>query len=294
MFILAFVCMVNVCLSQDTQSHTLSVITYAESGKILEIINMDNDEASVFDVLDFYNSSEADRIVVRGYYYEQELLHTINFDTDLMTTEEEICQFENSIVEPHLGVGVESAEVYPGIIINKVSEKSAADLAGLLEGTIIISYNGIELGSFCDLINAVKGSEIGETIELVIQDGDELKTIYVTLGERGKIEVSFDACEGEAGPQFALDQNDIISDVFNVYPNPTDGKINIELQTQQLSSVFYILDGNGKIVHQRKVENLSNGTLLEYTFENESPGYYYIVLENDKGIEKEKIIYTKN
>ncbi len=94
-------------------------------------------------------------------------------------------------VHPYLGVTlgtVDAATQYyydttadSGAYVASVVAGSPAETSGLQEGDVIVSYNGDEITTASELIIDVRGSSIGDTVELgVIRNGEEI-TISVTL-----------------------------------------------------------------------------------------------------------------
>jgi S1-C subfamily serine protease len=82
-----------------------------------------------------------------------------------------------------LGDDVET-EGQAGAVITQVTEGSAAATAGIEVGDVVISFDGVPVLGWTDLIAQVRAHRPGETIEvLLIRDGEDL-TITVTLGER--------------------------------------------------------------------------------------------------------------
>jgi C-terminal processing protease CtpA/Prc len=77
-----------------------------------------------------------------------------------------------------------------GAYINRVERKSPADSAGLKKGDVIVEFDGKSIEDADDLVSAVKKSEPGKKVFVVVQRGSEKKTLYATLGKEQRKSLS--------------------------------------------------------------------------------------------------------
>ena len=71
-----------------------------------------------------------------------------------------------------------------GVLISRVTEGSPAEQAGMLEGDIIVGFDGEEIDGADTLIRAVIAREIGASVSVqILRVGTEL-TLDVIIGER--------------------------------------------------------------------------------------------------------------
>ncbi len=104
---------------------------------------------------------------------------------DLITT--------GHVVRPWLGVGLYTVDQYAvfryglavdkGALITEVADSSPAAEAGIEAGDVITEFDGEEITSADDLIQAIHSSEIGQTIEITYWRGNNKNTTYATLAE---------------------------------------------------------------------------------------------------------------
>ncbi len=72
-----------------------------------------------------------------------------------------------------------------GVVILRVEPGSPAEAAGLDAGTVILSVNGQAVNSPQELKDAIGEYDVGDTVTLTIQDGEDSSDITVTLGDSG-------------------------------------------------------------------------------------------------------------
>jgi serine protease Do len=71
-----------------------------------------------------------------------------------------------------------------GALIAELVDGSPAESAGLRTGDVIIRFQDEEINNVADLIRAIRGSEIGEEVEIVFVRGQDTKTTSAQLIER--------------------------------------------------------------------------------------------------------------
>ncbi len=97
------------------------------------------------------------------------------------------------VIRPYLGVGLTDVNqtmvwwydlsTQSGAFISHVAPGSPADGAGLQPQDVIIGFNGMEIGSAEDLIDAIHQSGIGTNAEIVYVRGDSQLTAHAILTE---------------------------------------------------------------------------------------------------------------
>jgi hypothetical protein len=95
----------------------------------------------------------------------------------------EIAKFKGAISNPRpvLGVQLAPAPNDEGILVNGVTEGSAAAEAGMAEGDVIVEINGKPVTAFQEIVEAIRGSKIGAKVTLKIKRGEEVKEVQPVL-----------------------------------------------------------------------------------------------------------------
>jgi serine protease Do len=88
-----------------------------------------------------------------------------------------------STVTPLLAAS-ENLSVDRGALIAEIVADSPAEVAGLRVGDIIIRFADKEIDNLADLIQAIRGSQIGQDVEIVFVRGKDTKTASARLTER--------------------------------------------------------------------------------------------------------------
>jgi 2-alkenal reductase len=101
---------------------------------------------------------------------------------------------DGKVVYPFFGV--ETVNVTPeiaaqanlsvdqGAYVNSVTSGGPAEDAGVQEGDVIISIDGEEITQKASFVNVLFKHKPGDTVDVVLQRGDQQETVQVTLGER--------------------------------------------------------------------------------------------------------------
>ena len=97
------------------------------------------------------------------------------------------------VVRPWLGVGTQTVNpttafwqrlsVDTGVLITNVAADSPADRAGLEDGDVVVSFNGVQVTTAYEMVSGIHAAEVGQTIEIVYWRGDQKQTTQATLVE---------------------------------------------------------------------------------------------------------------
>lgn len=113
--------------------------------------------------------------------------------------------FEFDGPRPFLGVGLERVRDQGGARIDSIEEDSAAERAGLLEGDVVVGYNGETIETPWDLTRAVLKSEPGERVDIEIERDGNRQVVRAELGEREEWVGAFGFGDGDFDFNFNFD-----------------------------------------------------------------------------------------
>lgn len=83
--------------------------------------------------------------------------------------------------QPALASTEDGGSIPVGIEVTEVEPDTPAEAAGIAEGDVIASIEGLQIRTFNDLVASLRRFAAGDTIQMVLEGGE---TIEVTLGER--------------------------------------------------------------------------------------------------------------
>jgi S1-C subfamily serine protease len=73
--------------------------------------------------------------------------------------------------------------VETGVVIVGLVEDGAANVAGLRIGEVVTKFDGVEIETVDELVDAVKESEIGRVVKVVVVSNDSsIRNVRVELG----------------------------------------------------------------------------------------------------------------
>ncbi|HBF19666.1 MAG TPA: hypothetical protein DDW81_06175, partial [Cryomorphaceae bacterium] len=102
---------------------------------------------------------------------------------------------------------------------------------------------------------------------------------------------SFPCCtaSGESSGKRALNNNTFDEQGFvkNIYPNPTTGRVNFEMEVSARAQ-FRITDISGRVVVEREVNKET--TSMEFDLNGQSRGVYIYQIITNEGVASGKII----
>ncbi len=154
-----------------------------------------------------------------------------------------------------------------GVMINEVVDDSPAAKAGLEDGDVILEFNGSVISDNGDLVKAVRGTNPGDNVKVVVFRGGKNKTIDVEIGKHEDKNVFFlsgdDDVHAPHYQHFEKDGNQVIvmTDNDDDFTWTMDNDMVMEFNTDrgfmgvhlddlngQLGEYFGVEDGKGALV----------------------------------------------
>ena len=135
--------------------------------------------------------------------------------------------------------------------------------------------NGLEQSSL-NLYQSTDGSSDWVEFQSIVNDEN-----YPYIISSGTINPAFFWALAESGP--TLNSNDFELSNINIYPNPTNSFINVNIPHSVTLENLILTDINGKVIDITKKERLSNLNKL-------SEGIYFLKINTDKGTSVQKLI----
>lgn len=223
----------------------------------------------------------------------------------------------NQTDKPRLGVTIEDDN--QGVLVIQVLDESPAQKGGILKNDVIVKFHNDDVKNTDELIKAVGQKKIGDNVNVSILRNGEKLTIATTLdktqmrlGKSGscgssnkkvikkkkiiilKDREDEDIVEESIQPRAEVNNTLELNDL-EMYPNPTDGIINVRFSTITNDPVEIIVNGaNGAIVYKEK-NDATNGSYQGAIDLSRSPDGIYIlnIIQNGKLL-SEKIVLSRD
>lgn len=170
-----------------------------------------------------------------------------------------------------------------GVYIADVTEKSAADAAGIRKGDVILNIEGVPVNSTSELLEIVGQHRPGDKIAIAVRRGNNDKTYNVTLRNRS----------GNTDPvkREAVDVENMLGATLKPIDSDLKDKLGLDygmqivalrdgkLRNAGIREGFIILKLDGKRIDSaetlsKALENKEGGVLLEGIYPNKTRAYY--------------------
>ncbi len=297
-----FLSMSTFSLAQNSINayQVLTLRVYDNNDKVLHKEVLENEEAANFDIPGFIRENkEETRITIKGNYQSDHELNIVRFDTRSLeenSERENVCEQVTSSVKPFIGIAASSMEDFNGVLIERVVAGSPASIAGLEAGQVLLNLNDTEIRSMCDLKIAVSLCEVGQLVNVSLEDNGQKITNNITIGGQIKNDVTYKVCS-EEDLSLQINSSKIQVEVadFNVYPNPTKGQTTLNFVSDSNENLrIYLMDINGSILLNKEVTDFSGRFTTSHSFETLAAGTYFFAVEQEGILYKETVINLKD
>lgn len=283
----------------NTSSEKISVKTYDENG-LLERFHLKGDQALSFDIPKYIKENDhLERVVIHGSIRTALLTKTMKFDSDQQQNQsgDYICKEEKTNLTPFLGVfGTSGRKNLDGVDVLQIIPATSAAIAGMTANDDIIAIDGMVINSFMDLKDAVLSKEIGDRVELKLQNESEEYLKNVILGSRGMKTVTYKFCMEEQVED--LEERNLIVDTednsLTTFPNPTRSLSHVNFKSVSDEEVtFSVTDIKGSLIHKELFTNFNGNLTLDFNLGNELAGTYLFIIQQGKKIYTSKVQLMK-
>ena len=206
---------------------------------------------------------------------------------------------------PQLGVQVIGNGNKGGVEVQDVVEGSAAYHAGIHDGDVITKIDSKKINTPEELIEKIQNYQPGDEVKVQLLRDGKKKTINVVLGrQKPGYSYGYNTPEtrkkktyvfnGKNDQKNLTDAGTLKLENFEVFPNPSEGKVNIKFKSPSDSEMtLKVVDVTGKVIYTEdlKPENGEYNKSLE--LQNAKSGVYIVRIEQDGKLTSEKIIMNK-
>ncbi len=275
-------------------------IIHTKNGQETERMFLKGEEALNFNVENFITQHIQDSdILISGSFKSPTEITRFTFNSkDLAKdqTYDKFCTTVESIEKvPFLGVATSPMEDFEGVLVENVIEGTIAQQMGIEAGDVITSINDAEIRSACDLTMAINSYEVGDMVDVQIQDENKGKEL-ASLGYRMKKVVTWVGCSEVASSEVLVEQVATTTDhaALDLFPNPNTGIANIKFSSNVEGALsLYITDIAGREIYREEVKNF-DGFYNDYIdISSEAEGLYFLNIVQGNEMHTEKIVLQK-
>jgi S1-C subfamily serine protease len=206
-----------------------------------------------------------------------------------------------------------------GFLIGDVVSSGPAEVAGLKEGDVITSINGIEIKSFDDLQSVMQSQKPGNNVDVrFLRAGkSEQRTVQlksckdrnarerIIVSERGKGDrerrtitirkpIDTDARVNQAPTQeVKADDRSLVLNNFKTFPNPGSGKITVEFDAEAAPTVVSILDLGGREIFSEEMNTFSGRYSQEFDLTEFGGSALIVRIAQGGKVYSDQIVVTK-
>lgn len=184
-----------------------------------------------------------------------------------------------------------------GVDVNGIISGTPAEVSGVQRGDIILEMDGVPVKTHNELLVERNKHKPGQEFTLTI----------LRNGATIDVDARFKACPTDAKPEViaeevpqelvvqeppaAVDQPTINTEipklnleVFQAFPNPTTGIVNMRFQAEAVPTVIQIADVTGKIVFQDNVNNFDGFYDRQIDLTGSTPGTLTLTIRQGKQV----------
>ncbi|MCB0644219.1 MAG: T9SS type A sorting domain-containing protein, partial [Phaeodactylibacter sp.] len=159
----------------------------------------------------------------------------------------------------------------------------------------------VAVNSFNELLNERNKHEAGDLFTLTIQRDGQTMDLDAQFLPCERAEEPAPATgmeepvqelivvEEPVTPELELD-NSLKLDVYNAYPNPTYGGLQVDFQAEAVPTNVQVTDATGKIVHQETLNQFDGNYSKQLDLRNATPGVLLLTIQQGDKTVTEKII----
>ncbi len=211
----------------------------------------------------------------------------------------------------YMGVYLETDGNDRGVRITRVISGAAAERAGLQDDDVITSLAGEETPNYSSLVKVLRSLEPNQRVTVrVRRDGDQ-RNINMVMGEKvlekwevrekvknQAIDVDIiikewirESPEGKA-VQRDMDNPSLDMAFFNVYPNPSSGRFNLQFRPDDEGPIrIRVFNPAGKTVYTEQLTDFNGVYDKAIDLTDQAKGFYFLqITQNGKGMAKRLVI----
>lgn len=183
-----------------------------------------------------------------------------------------------------------------GARVNGVIDGTPAKESGIQPGDIIMELNGMPVSNHLEILKERDKNKPGDAFRLtVLREG---ALIYIdakfkSCDKQGAVPVEETvelASEDAADRALVRPDNTLALEVFEAYPSPTFGPLNIQFEAEALPTTVRIFDVSGKAVYTKELPQFSGSFNEQVNLANNKAGNYVLSIQQGNQVRSKQIV----
>ena len=183
-----------------------------------------------------------------------------------------------------------------GVRASGIIDNTPAFNSNIQRGDYILALDGVPTNSHSQLLTERNKHEPGDYFTMTVLRGEEVMEVDAQFKECPKDEPLEEepVVEEIVEPEVEIEQDALIVEDLNAYPNPTYGNLNITFKGEAVPTSLIVTNIMGQEVYSEELNNFSGEYGKRIDISNSSPGTHIVtVRQGDKVFTKSIILVVR-
>jgi predicted metalloprotease with PDZ domain len=182
-----------------------------------------------------------------------------------------------------------------GMRVQGVIDDTPAKIGGVQPGDVILAFNGVPVSNHQQLVGERDKNKPGDAFRLTILRDDKEMTVKARFkacdeADNKLTQETVQVLEEDAAAERGLAQGELALNVFEAYPSPTLGPLNVRFEAEALPTTVRVLDLMGREVFRRELPQFSGYFNEEINLANNKAGNYILSVQQGNQISSKQVV----
>ncbi len=188
-----------------------------------------------------------------------------------------------------IGIYSSSRGTQPGVRVSGVIAGTPAKASGIQPGDVIIALDDVPVNNHQEVVRERDKHQPGDPFTLlVLRDNNyiEIDAVFNSCTTTDEAPTTIEeivemAMDDEAPAELpALElKSELAVELFQMYPNPTVGLLNVQFSAEAVPTIVRILDATGKEVYQEALNSFNGFYNQQIDLKGNAPGIYVLTIQ---------------
>ncbi|HMO39322.1 MAG TPA: PDZ domain-containing protein [Saprospiraceae bacterium] len=188
-----------------------------------------------------------------------------------------------------IGIYSSSRGTQPGVRVSGVIAGTPAKASGIQPGDVIIALDDVPVNNHQEVVRERDKHQPGDPFTLLVLRDDnyiEIDAVFNSCTTTDETPATIEevvemAMDDEAPAELpALElKSELAVELFQIYPNPTVGLLNVQFSAEAVPTIVRILDATGKEVYQEALNSFNGFYNQQIDLKGNAPGIYVLTIQ---------------